>query len=382
MTKDATTGSPPMIGKRLALSEWRDYVASYDFGPVSPSRLVLHHTVKPTEVEWSGLPTMLSMQNYYSGLGWTAAPHIYAAPDGIWLFTPMRDVGVHAGIGNSGYENGQFWYSIGLEMVGDFDRARPRGAVWDGAVAVMGELALRLNIPPSHLISFHRDYTNQKSCPGWTVTKDWVFAHVEAWCDVQAGPSPYLYTIDSPILGAGIISAERWIDVILRRPHGSYTRHDIENVIIPSYITQCAFVGVNGDLALAQMCHETDYLDSWWSQRPRRNPAGIGVTGAVSATPKYDGWARRGDAWDEGCSFGSWDQESIPAHLGRLLAYALTDDMATEQQLQYIEHALSVRKLPNDYRGIAPTLRGLGGRWAKSIEYGGAIARLANEVRG
>lgn len=186
-----TTGSPPMIGRVLNVAEWRAYLASYDFGPVAPTRLVLHHTWKPTLASWRGLASMRGMQHYYhTRFGWSSAPHIYVAPDGIWLFTPMSRVGIHAGTGNQGTTNGVWWYSIGLEMVGNYDRVRPAGAVWEYARTVMGTLSQRLDIPPRRLISFHRDYTNEKSCPGWAVTHQWVYAEVEAWLNNRPPPPP------------------------------------------------------------------------------------------------------------------------------------------------------------------------------------------------
>ena len=187
-TVDPTTGMPPMIGRVLSIPDWLSYVAHYDFGPIAPSRVVLHHTAVPTVEQWAGLRSMLGMQRYYAGKGWTAAPHIYVGPDGIWLFTPMKDVGIHAGIGNSGVTNGKFWYSIGVEMVGYYDRVRPSGAIWEGAKAVLGGLSRRLGIAPRQLISFHRDYTNQKSCPGWAVTKEWVWPEIERWLAGQSPP--------------------------------------------------------------------------------------------------------------------------------------------------------------------------------------------------
>jgi N-acetylmuramoyl-L-alanine amidase CwlA len=189
-TNDPTTGVPPMIGRRLSIPDWLSYVGGYDFGSIAPSRLVMHHTYVPTVPQWAGLSSMLGIQRYYAGKGWTAAPHIFAAPDGIWLFTPMKDVGIHAGTGNSGTINGRFWYSIGLEVVGAYDSGRPSGAVWENAKAVMGGLSRRVGISPRQLISFHRDYTNQKSCPGWSVTKDWVFGQVDAWLANVAPPPP------------------------------------------------------------------------------------------------------------------------------------------------------------------------------------------------
>ena len=66
---------------------------------------------------------------------------------------------------------------------------RPSGAVWEDTKAVLGGLSKRLGIAPRQLISFHRDYTNLKSCPGWAVTKDWVSGEIDAWLakvDAQA----------------------------------------------------------------------------------------------------------------------------------------------------------------------------------------------------
>jgi hypothetical protein len=184
------TGSPPFINVKLSIAEWNEYVTTYDFGSIPPSRVVLHHTWKPRVADWRGLASMKGMQAYYRSLGWSAAPHLYVAPDGIWLATPMREVGIHAGEGNSGYwNNGKWTYSIGLEMVGDYDHKRPSGAVWDHAKAVMGGLSKRLNISPRQLIYFHRDFST-KSCPGWAVTKEWVWGEVEAWVNNERPPAP------------------------------------------------------------------------------------------------------------------------------------------------------------------------------------------------
>lgn len=184
---DQAFGSPPFLFRVLSTAAWLDYVATYNFGPITPTRVVAHHTYRPTEGEWRGIVSMRGLQRYYASLGWSAAPHIFVAPDGIWLATPMSEVGIHAGSGNSGFENGRFWYSIGVEMVGDFDQSRPTGPVWQQARAVYGGLSRRLGIAPRQLISIHRDYTNEKSCPGWSVTKPWIWGEVEAWL---AGTTP------------------------------------------------------------------------------------------------------------------------------------------------------------------------------------------------
>ena len=189
-------GMPPMIGKMLSIHEWLSYVAAYEFTNLKATKVVLHHTWRPTVAQWSGLKTMQGMQKYYAGKGWTSAPHIYVGPDGIWLFTPLRDIGIHANAGNGSRAAG--WYSIGVEMVGDYDHVRPSGAIWEATKAVLGGLSRKLGIAPRQLLSFHRDYNNTKSCPGWAITKEWVFAEVDGWMASQAAPELPVGLIGSP----------------------------------------------------------------------------------------------------------------------------------------------------------------------------------------
>jgi|GEM_PF-1683068 len=183
-----TSGSPPFICRRLSPAEWAAYVAAYVWTWKAPATLVLHHTLVPTESSWAGETTMRGMQRFYAGKGWSSAPHIYTAPDGIWLATPMNRIGVHAGTGNGSVAQG--WYSIGIEMVGAFDTRLPSGPVWAHTLAVLSGLARKLGVPIAQLLRFHRDYTTQKSCPGRAVTKAWVVAQVEAWLASTAPTQP------------------------------------------------------------------------------------------------------------------------------------------------------------------------------------------------
>ena len=114
----------------------------------------------------------------------------------------------------------------------------------------------------------------------------------------------------------------------------------------------------------ARWCSRPGNLMSFWSQPPRRNPAGIGVTGKPGA----------------GVSFSNWEK-AARAHVGRLLAYALPKDDGTEAQRKLIDEALKVRPLPDDRRGRAPTLKGLAGSWATDRKYADKITGIANEIR-
>lgn len=164
-----------------------------------------------------------------------------------------------------------------------------------------------------------------------------------------------------------------------------YTRYDITQ-IVNAYARIGNEAGVDWFLALAQCAHETGSLTSWWCARPRRNPAGIGVTGAilpgVPDAPPGRNWAWDGAVWREGASFPAWDSEAISAHLGRLLAYALPQGAESAFQRTLIEYALWVRDLPPGYRGIATTITDLNGRWAvPGVEYGQRILDLARRMR-
>lgn len=408
---DACEGHPPFINKKLTREEWFDYVERYDFGPLPPNRLVLHHTWKPTEQSWNGLSTMQGMQNYYRGLGWNSAPHIYCAPDGIWLATPMYDVGIHAGAGNGSVRQG--WYSIGLEMVGAFDQERPTGEVWANSLAVMVGLSKALGIEPERLISFHRDYTNQKSCPGWAVTHEWV------WGEVRRGLSgtvekPESYSENSSLIGLPNVSPQQAITWINSK--GSvYTPYSVR-VIVNSFVHHSTRAYLNWLLVLAQSIHETSQqidndpewepFSSWWAQRPRRNSSGFGVTGDTALQKpnapfrmvggrEYATWAHDGTVWRQGISFPSWDV-AIQAQVGRLLLYT-QGISGNEDQRRLAQFAHNLRPLSPELHGHVRILKHLGAQhhplnvgkpkeawkagWAwPGTTYGQAIARIANAI--
>jgi N-acetylmuramoyl-L-alanine amidase len=149
----------------------------------------------------------------------------------------------------------------------------------------------------------------------------------------------------------------------LARPHEKYSEEDVAR-ILRLYFETARPVGLDPLLVISQMVLETANLTSFWSQRPRRNPAGIGVTGEPG----------------EGVSFASWPK-AVRAHTGRLLAYVLPKGRENSVQRALVEEALTVRPLPPDLRGVAPTLQGLTGTWATDPEYADKISNIANEIR-
>jgi Putative peptidoglycan binding domain/Mannosyl-glycoprotein endo-beta-N-acetylglucosaminidase/N-acetylmuramoyl-L-alanine amidase len=149
---------------------------------------------------------------------------------------------------------------------------------------------------------------------------------------------------------------------LLGRPHGSYDERQVRT-IARLYDETSQSVGLDPLLVVAQMVLETGNLCSFWSQPPRRNPAGIGVTGVPG----------------EGISFANW-RAAVTAHVGRLLAYALAKGAGNGAQRQLIKKALDVRPLPDDRFGVAPTLKGLAGSWAMDPKYANKLVGVAKEI--
>jgi hypothetical protein len=181
-----------------------------------------------------------------------------------------------------------------------------------------------------------------------------------------------------------------------------YKAEDI-HTIVGHYWRYAPPAGLDPLLAIAQCIHETSEQDpatgrwrplsSWWAQRPRRNPAGLGVTGETKTTPPANthGWVEdtrtQPSTWRAGLAFASWE-DSSRAHMGRLLAYAIQSGQETQAQQELINYALGIRSLPANMRGSAPTLKQLGAAnnpthngWAyPGTDYGDKVARIAQEI--
>jgi hypothetical protein len=175
-----------------------------------------------------------------------------------------------------------------------------------------------------------------------------------------AGHAPV--TPDSRLLAPASAPSARAGQYLLARPHGGYSSDDVTK-IVGLYYTTATAVGLDPLLVVAQMAEETSHLTSFWSQRPRRNFAGIGVTGQPGV----------------GLSFPDL-KTAVHAHTGRLLAYALPSGSGSPAQNQLIDEALAARPLPAQLRGAAATLKGLAGTWAQDPQYAVKLAAVANDI--
>jgi hypothetical protein len=67
-------------------------------------------------------------------------------------------------------------------MVGNYDIARPSGAVLEYTLYALAVMCRKIGLGPT-TINFHRDYA-QKTCPGLMVTREWflpLLAEVAYW---------------------------------------------------------------------------------------------------------------------------------------------------------------------------------------------------------
>lgn len=352
--------------------------------------VTIHHTYRPLPSQWRGYDSLVGLRNYYQHTkGWPSGPHLFLcagapnpAHDGIWQLSPLDRPGTHAGACNT-----STW---GIEVIGDYTH-RP----WPEAVAALvqevGTALLRWRGLAISLATVrgHRECMDGRTCPGDAIDLDAVRATwARAWTDA---PAPI--TADSLICAPSRCTMAQALAYSTSRPGPhNYTRADLALTILPAYWSLCPAVDADPCVTLAQAIHE-GALTSFWGRRPQRNPAGIGVNGRFSAAPPPDAtdWAYNTDRqrWEAGLSFPSWAGHAIPAHVGRLVAFATRPADRSPAQAQLVTAALQRRPLPAKLHGSAPTLRELGrvhnraGQgWASpGTHYGAQIAEIAQAMR-
>lgn len=346
----------------------------YTAGRTQPVRcIVLHATAgsAPGDYEWlrkGGADTS------------PVSVHYYIAPDGrITQFVSDRDTAWHAGASSwmiDGVQrSGLNEWSIGIELShGNRADAPHTPRQYAAAVALVQQLVERYNVPRSQVVRHVDISPGRKTDPAalpWPQFLDDVFS-----------PQPSTgYTTASPIVGAPLGTTDaalRWLQPRAKRDAAE---------VVEAYQSIGHAHGVDWFLALAQANHETGNWTSALSQPYNRdgvalnNPAGIGVTGLWAAAPKPGMvWDADRDQYRACVPFWTLDI-AVRAHLGRLLAYALTDAQATPVQQVLIDEALRWRPLPEALRGSAPTIDQLSGRWAPSETYGVRVAELAERMR-
>ncbi len=187
------------------------------------------------------------------------------------------------------------------------------------------------------------------------------------------------YSAYSPLINTTNINEQRVAEFIATKKNEFYDAPSLK-LITSYYVKYGKQTGVDWVFALAQCIHETGWFTSWWCQRPRRNPAGIGVTGQTTKVKPADeqNWVFYQGLWRKGQSFTSWDL-SAQHHISRLLCYALKDEEMSSTQLQFSK--ICGADKTTRIRGIAKQAIGLNGVWAvPGTTYAQRIASIANSI--
>jgi hypothetical protein len=351
-----------------SVAEFEQHLADYNFKQTAPwaKGITYHHTYRPLPSQWVGRRSMDGLKHHYEIVnGWDRGPHLFivaGAPnkehDGIWQLTPLNVTGIHAGACNSTH-----W---GLEIVGDYDKAFWPEPVAQLALGAGAALLRWAGLGVDGLtVRGHRECLPNKTCPGSKIKLPEIRELLKLRMQAATIPAPTTAAITkhSPVLGKPTCTQEQAARWLLKQRHDDYTNGDLSLTIIPAYWELCLSVGINPAVPLAQLVKEGS-LYNFWGRRPQRNPAGIGVDGDKSATKPADttGWAYNTDRrqWEKGISFPSWVGHSIPAHVGRLVAWATKPHERTAAQQQLVEQALAYRNLELRLHGSVSELQHLG----------------------
>lgn len=118
----------PAVKQAFVQDDFRRYVAGLSWSSWRPSKIVWHNTAAPTLAQWiksadadraagrvPGTTRIQNLENFFRfDNHWSGCPHLFIANDFIWVMNPLTAPGVHSPSWNG--------TSIGIEMVGDFDR--------------------------------------------------------------------------------------------------------------------------------------------------------------------------------------------------------------------------------------------------------------------
>lgn len=180
-----------IVAKRFSPDEFANYLAGFALTAWKPFMVVLHNTAVPTlkdRPNGFSAANMADLRHYYGEVQkWSGGPHLFVDPNGIWVFNPLDDPGVHSPSWNS-----TAW---GVEMLGDYERESfetgPGLAVKTITVNALAMMFRRLGLKPDDAhFKLHREdpKTTHKGCPGKGVSKEAVRREVLSLMDRLVAP--------------------------------------------------------------------------------------------------------------------------------------------------------------------------------------------------
>ena len=134
----------------------------------------MHHTFSPRQTDYRGESTIDGMFRFHTQVNkWSdIAQHLSIAPDGtVWTGRDWNRTPASA----TGFNEGVFMF----ETIGDFDVGQEHldGAQRRAVIEVIARVQLECGLPLESL-HFHREFTDQKTCPGTGISKAAILAEV------------------------------------------------------------------------------------------------------------------------------------------------------------------------------------------------------------
>lgn len=209
-------------------------------------------------------------------------------------------------------------------------------------------------------------------------SRDYVQTYIDTYLK-DLIPAQDNYSENSKLVGYKPLNIDRILQH-LSRAFVYYNAIDWRNILM-AYDNAAKTGNIDPYIVVAQMLKETDWGRSWWAMRPRRNPAGLGVTGETTMEiPKnLKEWALRNDgSYVRGYSFPSWEVSAM-AHIGHLLGYIYQEEALTSAQRSLTD--VDPRRDAILTRGDVKTLQDLDKKWNTTEGYGKSIAAIANAIK-
>lgn len=137
----------------------------------SPEYLVVHHSAA------SENQSVESIENYHLSLGWEGVGYHYLITNTgeVWRGRPEHYHGAHVKEQNINFK------SIGICLIGDFDKKLPTGAQISALKTLLLDLQARYSIPNTKIVP-HRHFLGNppyKNCFGSLLKDDWAKNLVE-----------------------------------------------------------------------------------------------------------------------------------------------------------------------------------------------------------
>ena len=132
----------------------------------------IHHTDRPSEADWTakgGWPYWGPvLARYCRSLGWTAMPHVFAAPDGWHVLWPLDQDG--RGVGGGYLEPGLRH----VEIVDNYNERLPSGATLDSAIDAVVTIQRLGGLGPE-AVTHHTEVVGPgvTECPGAMLMANW-----------------------------------------------------------------------------------------------------------------------------------------------------------------------------------------------------------------